>query len=194
MHAESRLTDVRCYRQSCTYTFGLQIPSNAVSAGPVSALRWVSLSAYAADGKLATCSKGDAVQLVWGIVRWEHGDFIRTRYHSRLLSISLQETWRTGDIHRPMNKDARIQHRPYADMIRNHKARLTVNLGGPASLSPTVHTACTPSLILVAAVQSPLPSGAQCMVGAAPGLSAPSSDHRCCPGCSFGRGRWARSG
>jgi len=27
-----------------------------------------------------------------------------------------------------MNKDARIQHRPYANMIRNHKARLTVKL------------------------------------------------------------------
>jgi hypothetical protein len=43
--------------------------SNAVWAGPVSALRWVPLSAYAADGKPATCSKGHAVQLVWGIVR-----------------------------------------------------------------------------------------------------------------------------
>jgi len=42
---------------------------NAVWAGPVSALRWVPLSAYVADGKPATCSKGHAVQLVWGIVR-----------------------------------------------------------------------------------------------------------------------------
>jgi len=31
---------------------------NAVWAGPVSALRWVPLAAYAADGKPATYSKG----------------------------------------------------------------------------------------------------------------------------------------
>jgi hypothetical protein len=65
---------------------------------------------------------------------------------------------------------------------------------GWASLSPTVHTESTPSLILVAAMQSPLPSGAQCTVGAAPGLSALSSGHGCCLGRSFGRGRWVRSG
>ena len=53
---------------------------NAVWAGPVSALRWVPLSAYAADGKPATCCKGHALQWVWGIVRWERGDFIQTRY------------------------------------------------------------------------------------------------------------------
>jgi len=35
---------------------------NAVWAGPVSALPWVPLSAYAADGKPAACSKGHAVQ------------------------------------------------------------------------------------------------------------------------------------
>jgi hypothetical protein len=53
--------------------------SNAVWAGPVSALRWGPLSAYAADGKRATCSKAHAVQLVWAIVRWGHVDFIGTR-------------------------------------------------------------------------------------------------------------------
>ena len=109
------------------------------------------------------------------------------------LSISLQETWRTGDLHCPMNKDARIHHWPYATMIRNHKARLTV-IGGLVSLSPSVHTASAPSLILVAAVQSPLLPVAQCTVGGAPRLSALPTDHRCCPCCSFGRGRWARSG
>jgi len=36
--------------------------NNAVWAGPVSALRWVPLSAYAADGKSAACSKGHALQ------------------------------------------------------------------------------------------------------------------------------------
>jgi hypothetical protein len=35
---------------------------NAVWAGPVSALPWVPLSAYAADGKPAACPKGYAVQ------------------------------------------------------------------------------------------------------------------------------------
>jgi len=44
-------------------------PSNAVWAGPVSSLGWVPLSAYAADGKPATCSKGHAVQWDFGIVR-----------------------------------------------------------------------------------------------------------------------------
>ena len=34
----------------------------AVWAGPVSALPWVPLSAYAADGKPVACSKGYAVQ------------------------------------------------------------------------------------------------------------------------------------
>jgi hypothetical protein len=53
--------------------------ANAVWAGPVSALRWVLLSAYAADGKPATCSKELAVQWIWGIVRSGRGDFIRTR-------------------------------------------------------------------------------------------------------------------
>jgi hypothetical protein len=37
-------------------------PSNAVWAGPVSALPWVPLSAYAADGESAAYSKGHAVQ------------------------------------------------------------------------------------------------------------------------------------
>ena len=73
--------------------------SNAVWAGPVSALRWVPLSAYAADGKPATCAKGHAMQWVWWIVRWGRGDFIRTRYRRRRFSTSLQEIWRSGDIH-----------------------------------------------------------------------------------------------
>ena len=100
--------------------------SNAVWAGPVSALRWVPLSAYAADGRPATCSKGHAVQWDWEIVRWGRGDFIRTRYRRRRFLNSLQEIWRTGDIHWPMNEDARIHHCLYANMLRNHKTRLTV--------------------------------------------------------------------
>ncbi len=80
----------------CDYTlqligFGID-PSNAVWAGPVSALRWVPLSAYAADGKPATCSKGHAVQWDWRIVRWGCGNFIRTRYRRRLFLSSLQES------------------------------------------------------------------------------------------------------
>jgi hypothetical protein len=39
---------------------------------------------------------------------------------------SLQEIWRTGDIHWPMNEDARIHHFLYANMLRNHKTRQTV--------------------------------------------------------------------
>ena len=128
---------------------------------------------------------GDCTVGTWG--------FVQTRYRRRLISISLQKTWGTGDLHCPMNKDARIHHWPYATMIRNHKARLTV-IGGLVSLSPSVHTASAPSLILVAAVQSPLLPVAQCTVGGAPRLSALPTDHRCCPCCSFGRGRWARSG
>jgi hypothetical protein len=69
MHAESSLIRFRSYRQSGTSSFGLLTPSNAVCADPVSALWWVPLSAYAADGKPAACSKGHAVQRVWGIVR-----------------------------------------------------------------------------------------------------------------------------
>jgi hypothetical protein len=101
-------------------------PPNAVWAGPVSALRWLPLSAYAADGRPATCSKGHAVQWDWEIVRWGRGDFIRTRYRRRRFLNSLQEIWRTGDIHWPMNEDARIHHCLYANMLRNHKTRLTV--------------------------------------------------------------------
>jgi hypothetical protein len=97
--------------------------ANAVWAGPVSALRWVALSAYAADGKRAACSKGHAVQWAWGIVRWGHRDFIRTRYRRRLFSTSLQVVLRTGDIHWPINEDARIDHFPYEYMLRNNKAR-----------------------------------------------------------------------
>jgi hypothetical protein len=83
-------------------------PSNAVWAGPVSALQWVPLSAYAADGKPAACSKGHAVQWVWGIVRWGRGDFIRTRYRQRRFSISLQEIWRDDAMNWPINEDARV--------------------------------------------------------------------------------------
>jgi hypothetical protein len=68
----------------------LHLPkSNAVWAGPVSPLRLVTLSAYAADGKPATCSKGLALQWAWGIVRWGRRVFMRTRYHRRLFSASL---------------------------------------------------------------------------------------------------------
>jgi hypothetical protein len=81
----------------------IENPSNAVWAGPVSALRWVPLSAYAADGKSAACSKGHALQWVWGIVRWVHRDFIRTRYRRSRFSTSLQEIWQTGDIYSPIN-------------------------------------------------------------------------------------------
>jgi hypothetical protein len=49
-----------------------------------------------------------------GFVRWGCGDFIRTRYRRRRFSTSLQEIWRTGDIHRPMNEVALIHHCPYA--------------------------------------------------------------------------------
>jgi len=102
---------------------GLMRRGNAVWAGPVSALRRVELSAYAADGKRAACSKGHAVQWAWGIVRWGHRDFIRTRYRRRLFSTSLQVVLRTGDIHWPINEDARIDHFPYEYMLRNNKAR-----------------------------------------------------------------------
>ena len=48
-------------------------PPNAVWAGPISALRWVPLSAYAADGKPATCYQracgamglGDCTAGIW---------------------------------------------------------------------------------------------------------------------------------
>jgi hypothetical protein len=92
-------------------------PSNAVWADPVSTLRWVPLSAYAADGKPATCSKEHAVRWIWGIVRWGSGDFIRTRYRRRLFSTSLQEIWLTGVIYWPMNENAPINHRPYANLL-----------------------------------------------------------------------------
>ncbi len=82
--------------------------SNAVWAGPVSALRWVPLSAYAADGKPAACFKGHAVQWIWGIVRWERGDVIRTRYRQRRFSISLQQIWRNDAMNWPINEDARV--------------------------------------------------------------------------------------
>ena len=81
---------------------------NAVWAGPVSALLWVSLSAYAADGKPATCAKGHAMQWVWGIVRWGRGDFIRTRDRQRRFSISLQEIWRNDVMNLPINEDTRV--------------------------------------------------------------------------------------
>jgi len=99
---------------------------NAVWAGPLSTLRLVSLSAYAANGKPSTCSKEHAVRWIWGIARWRSGHFIRTRYRRRLFSTSIQEIWRTGGIHWPMNENARINHRPYANMLCNHKVRLTV--------------------------------------------------------------------
>jgi hypothetical protein len=89
-------------------------PSNTVWTDPVSTLRWVPLSPYAADGKPATCSKGLAVLWDWGIVRWGRGDFIRTRYRLRRFSTSLQEIRRTGDIHWPMNEVVRTHHCPYA--------------------------------------------------------------------------------
>ena len=101
-------------------------PSNAVWAGPVSALRSLPLSAYAADGNPATCSKAHAVQWVWEILRLKRGEFIRTRYRRRRFSTSWQEIRRTGDIHWPISENARIDHCPYASIPRNHKARLVV--------------------------------------------------------------------
>ena len=83
---------------------------NAVWAGPVSALRWVPLSAYAADGKPPACSEGNAVQWLWGIVRWGREDFIRTRYRRKLFSTSLQEICRAGDTHWPAIENMRIDH------------------------------------------------------------------------------------
>jgi hypothetical protein len=74
-------------------------PPNAVWAGPVSALRLVPFSAYAADGKPANCPKGNAVQWDSGFVRWRCSDFIRIRYHRRPFSTSLQNIRRTGAIH-----------------------------------------------------------------------------------------------
>jgi hypothetical protein len=100
--------------------------ANAVWAGPVSALRWVPLSAYADDGKPATCSKGLALQWVLGIVRWGRVGIIQTRYRQRHFSTSLQETWRTDDFHWPTNEDARLCQCPYLNMLRKHKVRLTV--------------------------------------------------------------------
>jgi hypothetical protein len=87
-------------------------------------LRWVPLSAYAADGKPTACSKGLAVQWVWGIVRWEREDFIPTRYRQRRFSTSLQEIWRNSDMHWAINEDARFDHCPYVNMLRNHKGCL----------------------------------------------------------------------
>jgi hypothetical protein len=84
----------------------------------------VPLSAYAADGKPATCSKEHAVRWIWGIVRWGSGDFMRTRYRRRLFSTSLQEIWLTGVIYWPMNENAPINHRPYANLLCKHKACL----------------------------------------------------------------------
>jgi hypothetical protein len=90
--------------------------SNSVWTDPVSTLRWVPLSAYAADGKPATCSKGPAVQWAWGIVRLRCGDFIRTRYRRRRFSTPLQEILRTGASIWPMNEVAHIHHCPYASI------------------------------------------------------------------------------
>jgi hypothetical protein len=47
----------------------LRSAANAILASPVSTLRWVQLSAYAADGKPETYSKGHTVQRDWKIVR-----------------------------------------------------------------------------------------------------------------------------
>ncbi len=101
--------------------------ANTVWAGPVSALWWVPLPAYATDVKPAACSNGHAVQWIWMIVRWGHGDFMRTRYQQRRFSASLQVICRTVVIHWPMNEDARIDHCPYASIFRIHKARLIVH-------------------------------------------------------------------
>jgi len=90
------------------WQFLLLLLPNAVWAGPVSALQWVPLSAYAADGKPAACSKGHAVQWIWGIVRWERGDVIRTRYRQRRFSISLQEIWRNDAMNWHINEDTRV--------------------------------------------------------------------------------------
>jgi hypothetical protein len=79
-------------------------------AGPVSALRWVLLSAYAADGKPAASSKGHALQWVWGIVLWGRWDLIRTGYRRMLFSTSLQEICRAGDTHWPAIENMRVDH------------------------------------------------------------------------------------
>jgi hypothetical protein len=99
-------------------------PSNAGWAGPVSALRWVPLSAYATVGKPATCSKRHAVQRGWGIARWRGVDFIRTRYRQLRFSTSVQEIWRSSDIHWPTNEVARTDHCPYTNILGNHKTCL----------------------------------------------------------------------
>ena len=48
--------------------------ANIVSAGLVSALRCLPLSAFAADRDPAGCSKGLALQWIWRIARWRCGD------------------------------------------------------------------------------------------------------------------------
>ena len=51
---------------------------------------------------------------------------MRSRYRRRRFSTSLQEIWRSGDIHWPINEDALMHHCPYPSIPRNHKARLIV--------------------------------------------------------------------
>ena len=55
-------------------------------------------------------------------------NFKQTLYRRRRFSTSAEEIWRTGDIHWPMNEDARIDHCLYTNMLRNHEASLIVPL------------------------------------------------------------------
>jgi hypothetical protein len=90
--------------------WGLATMFNGVWKGPVSALRWLPLWDYAADGRPESCSKGHALQWAWGIVRCGRGDFVRTRYRRRLFSASLQEICRAGDAQWSAIENVRIDH------------------------------------------------------------------------------------
>jgi hypothetical protein len=49
-----------------------------------------------------------------GLYGWDVEILYGPRYRRRRFSTSLQEIWRTGDIHWPMNEVAHIHHCPYA--------------------------------------------------------------------------------
>jgi hypothetical protein len=82
----------------------------------------VPLSAYAADEKPATYSKGLVVQWDWGIVRLGCGDFIRTPVSPASLFDFFAGNLSEWCIHWPMNEVVRIDYCPYAS-IENYGLR-----------------------------------------------------------------------
>ena len=77
-------------------------------------------------GSLQRAPKGVRHNGSGGLSDGDVGDFIWTRYRRKLFSTSLQEIWRTGDIHWPMKEDPRIHHFPHANMLRSDITRLIV--------------------------------------------------------------------